>query len=152
MEGPVLCVTRLLPVVFLALGLPPACKYRVLKHSQYVAAGVAEEFVKRAAVDRDFRAAHRMLNENAQRNASEAALAELVKKQHPRGYPVRVRATEYEPVHGQPAIQIFLHGENGSQQFYYRVPVFGTVDKGYYPDGLFIRGDPFPPSALRQKL
>ena len=93
-----------------------------------------------------------MLRDEARTRVSEATLADAIKKQHPNGYPTSVRATEYEPVPGQAAIQIFLSGDNGSEQFYYRVPLVGTVDTGYSPDGVFRGTGPYPASSLRQRL
>jgi hypothetical protein len=129
-----------------------SCTARLLRHNQAVAAAKAEEFLAHAVVKHDFGAAHRMLRDDAKLRVSEAALADVVRQQHPHGYPRSVRATEYEPVPGQAAIQIFLIGERDSEKFYYRVPMVGTVGSGYSPDGFYRGSGPYPASSLRQAL
>jgi hypothetical protein len=135
-----------------ALGALPACRVRVLDHDQRVAAGVAEEFLRHAAVDRDVDAAYRMLSEDGRRRIGERELSEVLEKMHVDAHPDRVQATEYEIVPGEAAIRIFLQGENGSKALYYLVPMVGTVKDGYYPDGIFRNPGPYPKSALRQRL
>ena len=143
---------RTCAILALALGSVAGCKAHVLHHDQHVAAKEAETFLRHAVVEQDFAAAHGMLREDARQRVSEAALADAVKQQHVNGYPTSVRAIEYEPVPGQAAIQIFLLGENSSEKFYYRVPLVGTVDSGYSPDGVYRGTGPYPSSSLRQRL
>ena len=129
-----------------------SCTARVLRHDQSVAAAEAEEFLVIAVVKQDIATAYRMLRDETRQAVSETAFADIVKQQHPTGYPIAVRATEYEPVPGQAAIQIFLVGERDSERFYYRVPLVGTVDAGYVVDGFYRGNGPYPPSTLRQAL
>lgn len=136
----------------LSVGLALSCSARVLRHDEAVAAAQAEAFLAHAVVEQDFGAAHRMLRDEARLRVSEAALSDAVRQQHPHGYPTSVRATEYEPVPGQAAIQIFLIGERDSEKFYYRVPMVGTVESGYSPDGVYRGSGPYPASSLRQAL
>jgi hypothetical protein len=140
-------------ILFLAfLVLVPGCKSQALRHDPQLAAMKAELFLKHAILEKDFAAAHRMLREDTQQKLSELTIADAVKKQHSKGYPQSIQATEYEPVPGQAAVQIFLHGNNGSEQFYYRMPMAGTIDDGYFPEGLFRGNRPYPKSNLRSKL
>ena len=142
-----LVIVALVASVFAA-----GCTARLLRHDQNVAAARAEEFLTHAVLKQDIAAAHLMLREQTKEKFTHAALAKVVQQQHPKGYPTSLRAIEYEPVPGQAAIQIFLFGENPSEKFYYRVPLVGTVDEGYSPDGIYRGNGPYPPSALRQPL
>ena len=129
-----------------------SCTPRMLRHDQTAAAAKAEEFLVHAVVKQDFGAAHRMLRGDAKLRVTEAALADAMRQQHLHGYPTSVRATEYEPVPGQAAIQIFLIGERDSEKFYYRVPMVGNVASGYSPEGFYRGSGPYPASSLRQAL
>jgi hypothetical protein len=144
------------PATLVALALVAAsaagCTARILRHDQNVAAARAEEFLTHAVVEQDFAAAHQMFGDEAKQRVSQAALADLVRQQHPKGFPTSVRAIEFEPVPGQAAIQIFLLGESPSEKFYYRVPLVGTVEDGYSPDGIYRGNGPYPTSPLRQRL
>jgi hypothetical protein len=146
-------VSRLAEIsALLSVVLAFSCTARVLRHDQAVAAAKAEEFLVYAVLKQDFGAAHRMLRDDAKVRIGEAVLAEAVREQHPHGYPTSVRATEYEPVPGQAAIQIFLIGEKDSEKFYYRIPMVGTVDSGYSPEGFYRGSGANPASAMRQAL
>jgi hypothetical protein len=125
---------------------------KVLRHDQNVAARKALAFAKAAILEQDFEAAHGMVREEDQKEITKERLEEVVKSGHPTGRPTELRAIEFEPVPGQPAIQIFLMGKNDKEMFYYRVPVVGTVTDGYFPQGLFRGSGPYPQTALRQKL
>jgi hypothetical protein len=136
----------------LAAGFTLDCTARILRHDERVAADRAEEFLTHAVVKQDFVAAYQMLSESGKNNVSQTALVDIVRKQHPNGYPASVRAIEFEAVPGQPAVQVFLLGETDSEKFYYRVPLVGTVDQGYSPDGIYRGRGPYPQSPLRQPL
>jgi hypothetical protein len=139
-------VTISVAVLFLS------CQTRMLRHDQQVAATRAEAFLRHAVVERDFPSAYAMLREEDRQQTTQAAFVDIIKREHPKGYPTGVRATEYEPVLGQAAVQIFLVGENDGEKFYYRVPMVGTVDSGYSPNGLFRGPQPYPASGLRKPL
>jgi len=44
-------------------------------------------------------------------------------------YLLTVRATEYEPIPRQEAVNIFLTGTNKNEKFYYRLTMEGTTEK-----------------------
>jgi hypothetical protein len=50
---------------------------------------------------------------------------------HPRDYPTKVTAQEFEPMAGEKAIHVFLTGRNDQEQFSYRVTLEGTAASGY---------------------
>jgi hypothetical protein len=127
------------------------CRIHALSHDEHVAAAKAEQFLK-AVVDRDPAAAYAMLSLEARKSVSESTFADTVQKMHADGYPPSVRATEYEPVPGEPAMQIFLEGEAAATRFYYRVPMAGTGASGYLPNGIYRGNQPYPRSPLRHAL
>ena len=129
-----------------------ACKAQVLHHDEDVAAAKATAFVTAAVVKQDWDAAYMMMREEDRRTVALARFTEVMKTAHPSGFPTEVHATEFEPVPGQPAIQIFLEGRNGKERFYYRVPLVGTSSRGYFPQGLFRGNMPYPKSGLRRPL
>ncbi len=131
---------------------PYGCRAQLLRHDERVAAQQAQLFVERLVINRDAGSAHAMLADSARAQFTVAVLQDVVSKQHPQGYPDKVWASEFEPVPGQAAIQIFLTAENAREKFYYRVPMFGTVDSGYHPAGFYRGSGPYPSSSLRQKL
>ncbi|HLG55557.1 MAG TPA: hypothetical protein VI485_09510 [Vicinamibacterales bacterium] len=127
-----------------------SCK--AIRHDEHVAAAKAEEFLRVAVIDRNSAAAYAMLSLEARTSIKESTFVETVEKMHPNGYPAIVRATEYEPVPGQSAIQVFLEGESGVLKYYYRVAMSGNVDAGYAPSAMFRGNQAYPPSPLRQSL
>jgi hypothetical protein len=104
-------------------------------------------------VEQNYHAAYMMAREQDRATLSEEQFVAILKQTHPTGFPVSVVATEYQPVPGQPAIEIFLQGRNEKEAFYYRVPMVGTVDEGYFPKGLFRSSQPaYLPALLRRSV
>ncbi len=129
--------------------IPPV---RVLRHSDEAAALEAQKFADAAFVDRDVNKAHSLLSlATQQAYPLEKFQAELA-KMHSSGYPSSVQTTEYQPIPGQPAMSIFLIGENDSGKFFYRLVMEGTQDSGYRVSGFFRGNGPYPASNLRRPL
>jgi hypothetical protein len=141
-----------LGLLVLLFGAALGCKGNVLRHDPTVAAKEAERFATLAVIDRAFSSAHGMLAEASKKQVSESMMLDVVGREHPHGYPAAVHATEFEPVPGQAAIQIFLRGDSATEQFFYRVPMLGTADAGYKPGGIMRGSGPYPPSPLRKTL
>lgn len=138
----------------LAMTSLPSCgpSVRVLRHSESLAAREAQRFADAAYVERDFKKAYTLLSPTAQAAYSLDTVEAEMAKIHPRGYPSTVRTTEYEPIPGQAAMNIFLVGEGDSEKFYYRLVMAGTKDSGYKVSGFFRGSRPYPPSQLRHSL
>ena len=77
---------------------------------------------------------------------------ELVAKMHPSNYPTKVQSTEFEPMPGQKAMNIFLVGEHGEEKFYYRFTMEGVKETDYKVSGLWRGQGPYPPSKMRKTL
>jgi hypothetical protein len=120
-----------------------------LEHRPDLAAKVASDFAQVAFVEHDARRAYDLLWEQGKARVQfEKSLVEM----HPQGYPTEVNAVEYEPIFGQPAMNIFLHGVRGEEQYYYRIVVQGTAPTGYKVSDCLRGSGPYPPSPARKPL
>jgi len=132
--------------------LASCCFPRAIPHDPDRAANSAIAFAKVAFVQQDHEAGYARLSENTRKTVSLSEYKKTMKSIHPDLFPLTVTAEEYEPMPGQPAMTIYLKGENGSEEFFYRLIMEGTSLSGYSVSG-FLRGNgPYPESGLRQKL
>jgi hypothetical protein len=125
---------------------------RVLNHDPMMAAAEAQKFADTAFVQQDPQQAYDMLSDGMKNGYSLKEFTGILEKLHPTGYPTEVTATEYEPILGQPAMSIFLEGQNENENFYYRLVMKGTSDVGYRVDGVYRGNGPYPESSLREPL
>jgi hypothetical protein len=128
------------------------CSGSVIGHDEDMAAKSAIQFAKIAIVQHDIQNGYSLLSENAKKTITLEKYSEVFSQMHPASYPLSLTADEFEPIPGQKGINIFLHGESGAEQFYYRLTMEGTAGNGYKVSGLYRGNGPYPPSKLRQKL
>jgi hypothetical protein len=129
-----------------------SCTATAISHDEDMAAKSAVEFAKVALIEHDIQSSYSLLSENAKKMISFEKYSQAIAQTHPSLYPKSLTADEFEPMPGQKSMYIFLHGENGSEKFYYRFTMEGTARTGYKVLGIY-RGDgPYPPSRRRQKL
>lgn len=139
-------------VLFLALIMAlMACKGSV-DHDEASAAKSALEFAQVAFVKRDIENGHALLSESARRYVPPEKFEETVSRLHPRAFPVSVTADEYEPMHGEKAVHVYLTGENSGERFYYRLTLEGAAATGYRVARFYRESSPYPGASLRQKL
>jgi hypothetical protein len=100
-------------------------------HDPKAAGQRAEEFAQAVFVRQRFDEGYRMLSESGKRYVPLEKFKETVIKSHPRNYPTKVAATDYEPMAGEEAIYVYLSGENGGEQFNYTLTLEGTRTRGY---------------------
>jgi hypothetical protein len=100
-------------------------------HDHKMAAKRAEEFAQVVFVSQDFEKGYAMLSDSGKRYVPPEKFKETVVKSHPRHYPTKVTATDYEPMSGEKAIYIYLSGENAGEQFNYTVTLDGTAASDY---------------------
>ena len=124
----------------------------VISHEPKDAAQAAAEFAEVAFVERDLPRAHGLMSEAARRNVPMGQFTDLVAQMHPNGYPTEVSATEFEPIPGQRAMNIFLRGTGGGEEFYYRFVLEGDARSGYRVTYLGRGSGPYPPSPRRKPL
>jgi hypothetical protein len=72
-----------------------------------------------------------MLAESGKRYVPLEKFRDTVLKSHPRAYPSRIAAVDYEPMTGEKAIYIYLSGDNSGEQFNYTVTLDGTAATDY---------------------
>jgi hypothetical protein len=101
------------------------------EHDPKMASKRAEEFAQVVFVRRDFDKGYAMLSESGRRYVSLEKFKETVTKSHPRNYPIRITATDYEPMSGEKAIYIYVSGEDGAEQFNYTLTLEGTAATDY---------------------
>lgn len=119
------------------------------EHDPVLAGRRAVEFAQVAFVKHDVEKGYVLLSDSAKRYVSVEKFKETLSRLHPRAFPTSVSATEYEPMHGEKAIYIYLIGENSGERFYYRLTMEGTAGTDYRVFRL-ARGDgPYPP---KQKI
>jgi hypothetical protein len=111
----------------------------------------AVSFAKESFIDLNQPVAYGLLSEGMQRRLSEDQFINLVAEMHPKAFPRVVTATEYEPVPGQDAVNIFLYGENGDKKFHYRLTMRASAYGGYNVASLFRIAAPTP-SPSRKPL
>jgi hypothetical protein len=79
-------------------------------------------------------------------------LAQSASKTPGYGEITSIRATEYSPVPGQAAIDIYLVGTAGNVTYNYIERMSGTADQGYLSAHMAATADDLPPDDARQKL
>jgi hypothetical protein len=129
-----------------------SCTMTPISHDEEMAAKSAVEFAKVALIEHDSQNGYSLLSESAKKAISFEKYSQALAQVHPSSYPKSLTADEFEPMPGQKSIYIYVHGENGSEKFYYRFTMEGTARTGYKVLGIY-RGDgPYSPSKRIQKL
>ena len=102
-----------------------------VKHDEISAAKGALEFARVLLLEKNLEKGFDMLTAGGKRHVPLDKFKQTVASMHPRDYPSKVSATEFEPMSGEKAIHIFLTGRNDDEQFSYRVTLEGTAATGY---------------------
>src|SRR5439155_13511596 len=129
-----------------------SCRSTVLSHDEELAASKAVEFAETTFIKKDFEKGYILLADSAKQAINFEQFQQTCQHMHPQSFPTTLRATEFEPLPGQKAMNIFLTGENGGEKFYYRIAMEGTAPTGYQVLGLYRGNGPYPSSNLRQQL
>ena len=136
----------------LALVFLISCTTTIISHDVDMAAKSAIEFSKVALIKHDIQNSYTLLSDNMKKTIPLEKYSQVISQIHPSLFPLSLTAEEFEPIPGQKGMNIFLHGENGPEKFYYRFVMEGTAETGYRVSGIFRGNGPAPPSKLRQKL
>lgn len=102
-----------------------------VKHDEMLAAKRAIEFARTVFIDKSFERGYELLSESGRRHVPFDKFKQSIVAMSPRGHLNKVFATEYEPMPGEKAIYIFLKGQNGDEQFTYRITLEGTAATDY---------------------
>jgi len=135
-------------MVLMVIGCKP--KAKVGRDERNMAFDRALDFAVFAFFQHNYRKAYLLISEDCEETFEEFCGG--IDKLHPKGFPITVRATEYEPIRGQEKINIFLYGRNGNEEFYYRFVMKGTCETSYKICSLERAAGPYPPSKLRERL
>jgi hypothetical protein len=101
-------------------------------HDEVLAAKRALEFAEAVFVKRDIEGAYARLSDKTQRYVSIQQIQSMLSLSHLKGYPIKVRATEYEFIPSENnALYIFVVGENSTEQFTYRLMMERTTSSDY---------------------
>jgi hypothetical protein len=102
-----------------------------VQHDEVSAAKSAIEFARVVFFEKNSEKGYEMLSDGGKRHVPLDKFKQTIAAMHPRDYPNKVTAREFEPMAGEKAIYIFLTGENTDEQFSYRVTLEGTAATGY---------------------
>ncbi|HEY2922987.1 MAG TPA: hypothetical protein VGK77_28755 [Candidatus Binatia bacterium] len=120
---------RLLIIGLLTLALA-SCAGTV-KHDETLAAKRAIEFAQFVFIDKNFAKGYELLSDGGKRHLSLEKFKETLTRMHPRSFPTKVTATEFQPMPGEKAIWIYLAGQNAEEQFQYRLTMEATDNADY---------------------
>jgi hypothetical protein len=121
----------------------------IIVHDQQAAAKSAAKFADLAFVRSDYASAQALLAPQVRQGIPIDRLTAEVAKMHPKARPSEVAAMEFEPMPGQPAMNIYLKGTHGDETFFYRLVMVGDKGSGYQVAGFWRGSGPYPPSARR---
>lgn len=100
-------------------------------HDENLAAKRAIEFAQVALIDKNFDQGYELLAAGGKRHLSLDKFKETVTRLHPRGFPTKITAKEYQPMPGENAMWIYLIGQNSEDQFQYRLTMEATGTGDY---------------------
>jgi hypothetical protein len=103
----------------------------VVKHDEKLAGKRAIEFAQAVLVNKNFAKGYELLADGGKRHIPAEKFIESMKRLHPRGFPTRVTAKEYQPMPGENAMWIYLVGQNSEDQFQYRIIMEATGNGDY---------------------
>jgi hypothetical protein len=118
-------------LVTLALTLLLAGCAAPVKHDEARAAKRALEFGRAVFLENNPDKGYDMLAEGGRRHVPRDKFKQSVAAMHPRSYPTKLTAVEYEPMADEKAIYIFITGQNSEEQFKYRFTMEGTAATDY---------------------
>ena len=121
-------------------------------HSPADAGREAEKFVTALFVRGDAVAAYKMLDPLTTQGRKAADIRRLAVSSPGYGQVTSVKATEYEPVAGQAALDIYLIGTDGTRALYYKVRMDGTAGAGYRAADIVVSQQALPSSGMRTSL
>lgn len=139
------CVLLLVPVCCSSV----ACSINVIVHDEQAAAATAGKFADLAFVKSEYASARALFSPELEQAVSAEKFADTVDTMHPKARPTEVKATEFEPLPGQRAMNIYLKGMRDGEAFYYRLLMVGDKGAGYKVQGLWRGPGPYPPSARK---
>jgi hypothetical protein len=118
-------------VLMVALAALAASCAETIKHDEKLAGKRAIEFAQAVLVNKNFAKGYELLADGGKRHIPAEKFIESMKRLHPRGFPTRVTAKEFQPMPGENAMWIYLVGQNSEDQFQYRLIMESTGTGDY---------------------
>jgi hypothetical protein len=100
-------------------------------HDENLAAKRAIEFAQVTLINKNLDQGYELLAPGGKRHISLDKFKETVTRLHPRGFPTRVTAKEFQAMPGENAMWIYLTGQNSEDQFQYRLTMEATGNGDY---------------------
>jgi hypothetical protein len=123
-------VSRVFFLAFALTTLLSSCAGAV-KHDEVRAARRALEFARLVLFEKNFDKGYDLLAGGGKRHVPRDKFKQSIAVMHPRGYPTKLTATEYEPMADENAIYIYVKGQNSEEQFSYRLTLEGSAATDY---------------------
>ena len=124
--------------------VPFVPKFKLINHDPDRAAVGAIVFAKEAFIDLDQPKAYALLADEARQHVSFEQYLNVVASMHPKSFPKEVVATDYQPIPNTDAVIIWMQGEAGGEQFYYRLTMSRKTAADYKVAEMF-RTERMPP-------
>ncbi len=118
-------------VLMVALAALAASCAETIKHDEKLAGKRAIEFAQVVLVNKNFDKGYEMLADGGKLHISLEKFKEMLTRLHPRGFPTKVTAKEYQAMPGEKAMWIYLVGQNSEDQFQYRLIMEATSTGDY---------------------
>lgn len=101
------------------------------KHNENLAAQRAVEFAQTVLIEKNFDQGYQLLSDGGKRHISPDKFKDTMMRLHPRGFPTRVTAKEYQAMPGENALWIYLIGHGTGDEFQYRATMETTASGDY---------------------
>jgi hypothetical protein len=102
-----------------------------IKHNPELAGRRAVEFAQVALVRQDSEKAYLLLSDKTKGYVPLAKFKETLGRLYPSVRPIRVKATDYEPMPGEKAIYIYITAETAGEQSEYTLTMDGSAATDY---------------------
>ena len=122
-----------------------------IEHNPELAGKRAVEFAQVALVRRDSEKAYLLLADKTKGYVPLANFKETLARLYPAARPIRVKATEYEPMPGEKAIYIYIIAETAGEQLQYTLTMEGTAATDYKVSKITRGGSSYLPSTSGKK-
>ena len=144
---------RRYPLMLALCALAASCAEST-QHDENLAAKRAIEFAQATLVNKNFDKGYELLGAAGKRHISLDKFKETVNRLHPRGFPAKVTAKEYQPMPGEKAMWVYLTGQVGEEPYQYRFTMESTDNGDYkvltFDNGLV--GRFFAPSSEKKSF
>jgi hypothetical protein len=101
------------------------------KHDETLAGRRAIEFAQTVLINKNFTKGYELMADGGKRHIPLDKFIDSMNRLHPRGFPTKVTAKEFQAMPGENALWIYLAGQNSEDQFQYRVTMEASGNGDY---------------------